>query len=76
VIFRNSSVFTHLTVAAVAALIISLPVMLWQVWAFLASALHRQERRLGLAFVLTSCLCFLSGAWLGFNYIFPVISRF
>lgn len=68
-------VFTHLTVAAVAALIISLPVILWQLWAFLASALHRQEQSLGFAFVLSSCFCFLSGAWLGFNYIFPVIFK-
>ena len=68
-------VFTHFTVTAVAALIVSLPVMLWQLWAFLASALYRQKRRLGLAFVLSSCFCFLSGAWLGFNYIFPVIFK-
>ncbi|ALC17382.1 Sec-independent protein translocase TatC [Desulfuromonas soudanensis] len=68
-------VFTHLTVAATAALIISLPVILWQFWAFLASALHWQKGRLGAAFVMTSYLCFLSGAWLGFNYIFPVIFK-
>ena len=69
-------VFTHLTVAAVAALMVCLPVIFWQLWAVLAPVFHhRRERGLGMTFVLVSCLCFLTGAWLGFNYIFPAIIK-
>jgi len=68
-------IFTYLTVAAVAALIVSLPVILWQLWAFLAQALNLRKPALGAVFVVAGSFCFLSGAWLGFTYVFPAIFR-
>lgn len=65
--------FTYLLLAAIAALAVSLPVILWQVWALIVSGLHLEERRLGFFFVLASCLAFLVGAGLGFRYVIPTI---
>jgi sec-independent protein translocase protein TatC len=65
--------FTYLKIAAMAALVVSLPVILWQVWAFVAPGLHTQERRFGVAFVATSCLFFSAGTYFGFTFIFPLI---
>jgi sec-independent protein translocase protein TatC len=65
--------FTYLKIAAMAALVVSLPVILWQVWAFVAPGLDRHERRFGVAFVASSCLFFSAGTYFGFTFIFPLI---
>lgn len=65
--------FTYLKVAAMAALIVALPVILWQAWAFVAPALYAHEKRFGVAFVVSSCLCFSAGTYFGFTFIFPLI---
>jgi sec-independent protein translocase protein TatC len=65
--------FTYLKIAAMAALVVSLPVILWQVWAFVAPGLHVHERRFGIAFVASSCLFFLFGTYFGFTFLFPLI---
>lgn len=65
--------FTYMKIAALAALIVSLPVILWQLWAFVAPGLYAHEKRFAVSFVGASCLCFGAGAYLGFTYIFPTI---
>ncbi|WP_305044547.1 twin-arginine translocase subunit TatC [Geoalkalibacter sp.] len=65
--------FTYLKVAAMAGLLLCLPLILWQLWGLAARALNIAEQGLGLAFVLSGCLCFYSGAYLGFTYVFPLI---
>lgn len=65
--------FTYLKVAAMAALVVSLPIILWQVWAYAVSGLHPHEKRFGAAFVATSCLFFSAGTYFGFTFIFPLI---
>ncbi|MEZ4601253.1 MAG: twin-arginine translocase subunit TatC [Syntrophotaleaceae bacterium] len=68
--------FTYLKIAAFAGLLLSLPVILWQAWAFVAPGLYGHEKRLALPFVLSSCACFATGTWFGFLYVFPLIFRF
>lgn len=68
--------FTYLKVAAVAGLLVSLPVLLWQLWMFVAPALYPGEKRLAVPFVLSSCLCFAAGTYFGFTFVFPVIFTF
>lgn len=65
--------FTYLKIAAMAALVVSLPVILWQVWAFVAPGLHAHEKKFGVAFVASSCLFFSAGTYFGFTFIFPLI---
>jgi sec-independent protein translocase protein TatC len=49
-------------VAAAAGAVISAPLWLYQIWAFVTPGLHRNERRWTIVFVATSTLLFLAGA--------------
>jgi sec-independent protein translocase protein TatC len=47
-------------------LIISSPIWLYQLWAFIAPGLYRREKRWTYAFVLTAAPLFLTGAWIAY----------
>lgn len=68
--------FTYLKIAAFAALLMALPVILWQLWQFVAPGLYGHEKRFALPFVLASFACFATGTWFGFMYVFPLVFRF
>jgi sec-independent protein translocase protein TatC len=67
--------FTYMKIAALAALILSLPVLLWQVWAFVAPGLYAREKRFAVSFVSASCICFAAGAYFGFIFLFPTLFK-
>ena len=54
--------FTKMKVAFVAALIVALPVLLWQGWQFVAPGLYEHEKRYTRSFVFFGSLFFLAGA--------------
>lgn len=56
---------TRLQIAIIVALIIASPVWLYQIWAFFMPALHRNEKRLALGFILTAVPLFLAGCLVG-----------
>ncbi|MCF6178194.1 MAG: twin-arginine translocase subunit TatC [Geopsychrobacter sp.] len=68
--------FTYLKVAAVAGVLVALPVILWQLWGFIAPALYKNEKIFAVPFVLASCLCFGLGTYFGFTFVFPTIFTF
>ncbi len=68
--------FTYLKVAAVAGVLVALPVIMWQLWGFIAPALYKKEKVLAVPFVLASCLCFGLGTYFGFTFVFPTIFTF
>ncbi len=68
--------FTYIKVAAVAGLLIALPVILWQIWGFIAPGLYAHEKRFAVPFVMASFLCFAAGAYFGFFFVFPTIFTF
>jgi sec-independent protein translocase protein TatC len=68
--------FTYLKIAAFAGLLLALPIILWQIWQFVAPGLYSHEKRFAVPFVLASCACFAIGTWFGFLYVFPLIFRF
>jgi sec-independent protein translocase protein TatC len=55
-------------VTLLAALVIALPLVLYQVWAFIAPGLYKHEKRFALPLVIGSTLLFLLG--MGFCYFF------
>ncbi|HUY60505.1 MAG TPA: twin-arginine translocase subunit TatC [Candidatus Dormibacteraeota bacterium] len=58
-------------VASLAGIVLALPVILWQLWTFVAPALHRRERRLVGPFIGSSVVLFVVGA--GFAYfVMPI----
>ena len=68
--------FTYLKIAALAGVILALPVILWQLWAFIAPGLYKHEKRYAVPFVLASFACFACGTYFGFTYVFPTVFQF
>ncbi len=64
--------FTYLKVGAIAGLLVSMPVIFWQIWSFIAPGLYQHEKRYVVPFVIASTLCFAIGAYFGFRFVFPM----
>jgi sec-independent protein translocase protein TatC len=56
---------TRMQIAVIVAIIIASPVWLYQIWSFFMPALHRNEKRLALGFLLTAVPLFLAGCFVG-----------
>lgn len=63
--------FTALKVAFFAGFIVSLPVIFWQMWLFLAPGLYDHEKKLVIPFVFFATLMFLSGAAFAYYVVVP-----
>lgn len=68
--------FVPLKVAAMTAFLVSLPHTLYQLWAFVAPALYRHEKRLVLPLVVSSVLLFFAGMAFCYFAVFPVMFEF
>jgi sec-independent protein translocase protein TatC len=68
--------FTILKVAALAGLIGSFPIIIWQLWRFVAPGLYKHEKRLAIPFVICSSACFGIGTFFGFTFVFPMVFSF
>lgn len=68
--------FTILKVAALAGLVGAFPIIIWQIWSFVAPGLYAHEKKYALPFVFFSSLCFGSGTYFGFSLVFPMIFSF
>jgi sec-independent protein translocase protein TatC len=68
--------FTYLESALLAGFVLALPVIFWQIWAFVAPGLYPSEKNAIVPFVLVSTLLFVSGALFGYTQIFPVMFGF
>ncbi len=75
-VYATEPFFTYLKLSAVSGFVVSLPIILWQVWVFVAPALYPGEKKLAVPFVLSSCICFAGGTYFGFTIVFPVIFKF
>ena len=64
--------FTKMKVAFVAGLILALPVVLWQIWRFVAPGLYEHEKRYAKSFVLCGSIFFLLGAWFCYSVVFQL----
>ena len=64
--------FTALKVAFFAGFIVSLPVIFWQLWLFLAPGLYDHEKKLVIPFVFFATLMFLMGASFAYYIVVPV----
>jgi len=61
----------YLKVALYAALCLSGPFLLWQIWGFLSPGLHPHERGYALPFVALSSISFVIGGAFAYYVIFP-----
>jgi sec-independent protein translocase protein TatC len=67
---------TTLTVSAYAALILTLPVLLYQLYAFVLPAFSPGERRVALPLLLMVPFLFLAGAAFGYFVVIPAALKF
>ncbi len=65
-----------ITLGLYLGIVIALPVVLYQVWLFIAPGLYRHERRGVLTFVLSSVFLFLTGIAFGYFVMLPYILKF
>jgi sec-independent protein translocase protein TatC len=66
----------YFRVAMLAGVILASPVILWEIWLFVAPALYRRERRWVWPFLLASVLFFLAGCAFGYFEAFPLVVGF
>lgn len=64
------------SLATLTALIITVPVLLWHLWAYVAPGLHKDEKQFFLPIFLCSPMLFLIGAAFAFYILFPFVFKF
>ncbi len=68
--------FVPIKVTMMAAFVIALPYLLYQVWAFVAPGLYIHERKLVAPLIITSTLLFVCGMAFAYFLVFPVVFHF
>lgn len=68
--------FVPMKVAMMAAFMVSLPYVLYQLWAFVAPGLYTHEKRLVAPLVVASTVLFLCGMAFAYFLVFPVVFGF
>ncbi len=67
---------THIEVAAVAALVVALPFVIWQLYSFVAPALYQNEKNAASRIIGFGTMLFFFGVLLNYFIIFPFAFRF
>ena len=66
----------YLKIALLAGAVLSAPVILWQLWLFIAPALYAKEKRFAVPFITLATVGFVSGAAFSHYILFPWMWRF
>lgn len=66
----------YITVALYLGIVLALPVVLHQVWMFVAPGLYRHERRATATFLFTAVALFLMGTVFGYYVLMPMTLQF
>ncbi|MFT7669749.1 MAG: sec-independent protein translocase protein TatC [Planctomycetota bacterium] len=67
----SSTFFFYLKCTGYASFLIAGPFVLWQVWAFIAAGLYRNEKRAIYRYFPSSLALFFGGIWFGYTYLVP-----
>jgi sec-independent protein translocase protein TatC len=67
---------TPLKLAFVAALVVAMPFVLYQLWAFVAPGLYRHEKRYAVPLLLSSIVLFYAGTAFAYFAVLPLIFNF
>ena len=68
--------FVPLKVAMMAAFLIALPYILYQIWRFVAPGLYAHEKRLVIPLIVASTILFFCGMSFAYFAVFPVVFGF
>jgi sec-independent protein translocase protein TatC len=66
----------YVKLALLGGFVFALPVILYQLWAFIAPGLYSREKRLAIPFVVSSCALFALGGYFGWRVAFPVAFQY
>lgn len=72
----HEAFFTYLKVSFIAGFGLAVPVILYEMWRFIAPGLYANEKRYLLPVVVCSTLFFVGGASFGYYIVFPVGFKF
>lgn len=72
----GAAFFAYIHLSVLAGFLFALPIILYQLWAFVAPGLYSREKKFTLPFVLSSCLLFIGGGYFGWRYAFPAAFGF
>lgn len=61
----------YMKLSALSAIIFTSPILITQLWLFIAPGLYRHERRYALPFIFFSTLFFIFGCVFAYRYVFP-----
>lgn len=67
---------TPFKVAFYVALFVAMPVVIYQIWAFVAPGLYRREKRFAVPLLVSSILLFYLGVVFAYFVVFPVMFNF
>jgi sec-independent protein translocase protein TatC len=68
--------FTPLKLTLAAAVVVSIPYILYQLWAFVAPGLYQNEKRLVMPLVVSSTVLFYAGMTFAYYVVFPKVFEF
>jgi len=71
-----SPFLTPFKLALMAAIFVSMPYLLYQLWGFVAPGLYRHEKRLALPILVSSVLLFYLGMAFAYYLVFPLVFAF
>src|ERR1700676_89638 len=66
----------YIQIPLVGGAILASPFILFQVWLFISPGLYKRERRFLVPFMGAAIGLFLSGAFLGYHYVYPGMMKF
>lgn len=77
-IYTSPAGFVNLliTLGFYLGIVIALPVVLYQIWLFIAPGLYKHERRAVVSFIISSVFLFLSGIAFGYFILLPYVLKF
>lgn len=66
----------YIKLSVLGGFVLSLPILLYQTWAFIAPGLYAREKRFAIPFVVSSCGLFAAGGYFGWRVAFPMAFRY
>jgi sec-independent protein translocase protein TatC len=66
----------YVNLALIVGVFVASPVLLWQLWLFVAPGLYKHEKRWVAPFVVVSVLFFVGGGLFGYAVGFPMVTKF
>ena len=72
----TSPFLTPFKLALVSAMFVSMPYILYQLWAFVAPALYKQEKKIALPLFCASVILFYTGMAFAYYLVFPLVFLF